>query len=748
MLGTLIAALLALLLLDAGCRVAGRLCAHAPCSAQVLSGAVLGSSWLLVLLLALGSVESIYGAWVAIGVIAFWLAPLGLKMPSPLAGFARKAAVLLVPRQREWSRAVAAWFLVGICGYAICASLVAPTAEYDALSYHLPYTATIIDSGGIPLLDTPFGDSAQAYQPKNDAVLRSLFSLFGSDEQLTWCGALPHLLLLLLSIHVAARALGSSRRASLWGAATLMISPLILQQARGAMVDLPLASWWFAFAALGLRSAGRPAMALIAGLALGLAYGTKYLAVPFTPMAMLVLLAAWLHWKESKRGRSMMYLALGVLITGSFFYLRNWALTGNPIYPVQIELFGQVLLEGNYGADAMRAWVFNLSEDPSLPLWTRLAAAFAPLTGFLPGDLAATLTLPSGLLVLAVPIVLWIVGSAASLRRPEVLLMLAIAPLIVAACWWVIPFQYGRFAFLAVACLGVAATRVEDTRGLRHLVPILIGLHLILTRETNFPALAAAGAAVAVVAITHLARLQTGQPLTRARATATVAIISMPAIALAGILAIPADRVFLNKGHPSFAEIWAKTDQLDGDGPIAYAGNNLPYPLRGPRARPVIHVPIDGRSNLRFHDRAQAWRNDGLSAAICPEPGFYRRRQDAAAWLADLRQRGVEFLVVTRLTAQQLLNIRHDPQGFPIEATWARAAEPALALVEEDATAMIFRLHPDLEPAKPLPVAIERREPDAFALLSQPSELGRHYPLSIEELTQPRYARTLELSPR
>ncbi|MFQ5608158.1 MAG: alpha-glucan family phosphorylase, partial [Candidatus Zixiibacteriota bacterium] len=47
---------------------------------------------------------------------------------------------------------------------------------------------------------------------------------------------------------------------------------------------------------------------------------------------------------------------------------------------------------------------------------------------------------------------------------------------------------------------------------------------------------------------------------------------------------------------------------------------------------------------------------------------------------------------VSRLHGQQLLNLRHDADGFPVEAAWARAAAPAFALLHEDAEAQIFRL--------------------------------------------------------
>ena len=54
----------------------------------------------------------------------------------------------------------------------------------------------------------------------------------------------------------------------------------------------------------------------------------------------------------------------------------------------------------------------------------------------------------------------------------------------------------------------------------------------------------------------------------------------------------------------------------------------------------------------------------------------------------------------------------------------------------------LYAVHRDRAAAPSLPPARQRREPDAFALLPHPRALERHYPLAIEELAAPQYART------
>jgi hypothetical protein len=193
--------------------------------------------------------------------------------------------------------------------------------------------------------------------------------------------------------------------------------------------------------------------------------------------------------------------------------------------------------------------------------------------------------------------------------------------------------------------------------------------------------------------------------------------------------------------------VWARLAAAGDRSPLAYAGTNVPYPLRGLARRPVLHVPPDGRPDLRFDQHARAWLADRLPPPIVPEPNLQRRRQDPAAWLAALRRAGVRWLYVSRLHDQQLLTVRHDSHGFPSEAAWARALpsvfEPELAT----ASVLLFRVH-DRAPVEPLPPSVQQVESDALQVLGKPDFLAQWYPLAEAELQDPEYVRLLQLARR
>ena len=50
--------------------------------------------------------------------------------------------------------------------------------------------------------------------------------------------------------------------------------------------------------------------------------------------------------------------ALGLLL-GGYWYLRNWLVTGNPLYPVQVDLGAWTLFPGAFGSEQIDAWVNN-----------------------------------------------------------------------------------------------------------------------------------------------------------------------------------------------------------------------------------------------------------------------------------------------------------------------------------------------------------------------------------------------------
>jgi hypothetical protein len=235
--------------------------------------------------------------------------------------------------------------------------------NFDSLWYHLPYAADIAQSGsvtGFHHTDTVF---LNWFYPQNSELIhaagmlvwdRDTLSLFlnlgwlGLTLLAAWCigrpwGRGPHCLTavaLVLEAHtLIAREPGSGKNDVV--AAALVLSAVAL-----------LVSGWAARRAEaqgtsdGRRAPGpglriEPAALALAGLAAGLAVGTK-LTVLATVAALTVVVVALAADRARLRALATWFLPL--LAGGAYWYLRNLVAVGNPL--PQVQHLGPLTLPG------------------------------------------------------------------------------------------------------------------------------------------------------------------------------------------------------------------------------------------------------------------------------------------------------------------------------------------------------------------------------------------------------------------
>jgi hypothetical protein len=164
--------------------------------------------------------------------------------------------------------------------------------------------------------------------------------------------------------------------------------------------------------------------------------------------------------------------------------------------------------------------------------------------------------------------------------------------------------------------------------------------------------------------------------------------------------------------RPTFLEAWDWTDRHVTGATVAYTGNNVPYPLTGPRlTNRVIYVNIDRHLAWRFHDYDHAARqrlNAAPTTALATSSGvllpleassgridavrprYERMRGDREAWLSNLWATGADHLFVSALSAYEIDYVWHNAGGFPIEDDWARQDPGAFRLVYENQQVRIY----------------------------------------------------------
>jgi hypothetical protein len=212
----------------------------------------------------------------------------------------------------------------------------APPTSGDAIAYHLSAPKEWLQAGRV----FPIWWDWNTFQPFNTEYQQA----FG---QALWNGRAAMVVTALLAVVSVCCIYGLAR--DLAGRPTAVVAAFLwvaqgmfVWESTGGFVELALAGFiaLSAWHLVSLHGANRAQDALWAGLAAGAAAGTKYHGLIFVPV--FALLAVLLL-------RQRRALALGLFAAGACvalpWYVRNWVVTGNPVYPFAAGILGGKYLD-------------------------------------------------------------------------------------------------------------------------------------------------------------------------------------------------------------------------------------------------------------------------------------------------------------------------------------------------------------------------------------------------------------------
>ena len=613
------------------------------------------------------------------------------------------------------SRTIVPPAVAGVVGAIAALAIVystthAPETLYDSLSYHLFFAARWVQDHAVTIVPTPFSDIAQAYAPGNGELFFAWLMLPFHGDVLARVGQLPFACLAATTLYAIATHAGAPAEGAIYPAAFFLLSRPVVEQAVGANVDLICASLFLVavlFALLAAATNERRDWALL-GVAAGLYAGTKYLAIAYLPVLVLVALSRGLR-------RNALWTLPGLAVFGAPWYVRNWIVAGSPLYPSSLALAGVTVARGAFDRAAMLNTVFHSASPRLLPVIVARAIGPALLLVWVPCALA---------------------GALIMLRRPSftrIVLLLAPA-MVLALCWFAVPVNTdSRFLLPAVApaMLPFAflfTPRPSSWNRAAHGLLLLGLLWLVVGYRGEVPAAQLPwfmagwmaldglvpspywlmfGLLAAAIALAWRVR----PAAVRWLVPAGVALVA----AAAGVVAVastvqcsgePCAYLSTTSPHirPSLVESWQWVDDHVHDATVAYTGINLPYPLTGRQlTNRVIYANIDGRARWRFHDYDRAYRAgrfkpeapllasgsgelmppargpDGAIDAL--RPRYERMEGIREAWEFNLETMHARWLFVSALSAYEVDYVWHDDGQFPIERTWA-AEDPAMFHLE------------------------------------------------------------------
>jgi hypothetical protein len=370
-------------------------------------------------------------------------------------------------RCHPWEAVLVALAAVALA-WQLFVALVLPPYAYDALGYHLTIVGSWLVRGNVSASNL---SPCCARFPANAELMFAWPVVLLHSDALVDTVQVAFALLGALAVVGIARSAGLSRAQGAACGALFAMTPVVLTQAPTAFVDVTIASAALAALHFAIRFAvtGQRLLLIPAGLATGFVFGTKGIG-PLWGVALMCVVGGILVVR-SRRGllawRATAVLAGGFLVLcalfGSYWYLRNWADTGNPIYPVRVTVAGVTLFDGPQSlasevydtpSHAPAAWPLAVARSWSadIPFWNQGPYNYQQVRGGL-GPVWVWLGLP-----LLVPVGFVLLRE----RNPAALLVVVTAAVLV-----VQPFRWWSRFTLVLAAAGAIAVVLGAARAPR-----------------------------------------------------------------------------------------------------------------------------------------------------------------------------------------------------------------------------------------------------------------------------------------
>ena len=248
----------------------------------------------------------------------------------------------------------------------------------DTRWYHLPAAAKLVQSGSLQQIEFFDGGNLTSYYPLASTWLHAIGMLFLESDLLSPVINLAWTCLALLACWAFGRPTGSSSAALIAGAVALSFPGLVGHNGGSAMNDIVVVALILVALALLVNAdvgAAAPPLTVIAlaGLATGAALGTKWTIIPAAVGLTVGILVA------ARRGpwlRAAVVWSVAAVLTGSFTYLRNLVVVGNPLPPQDLKL-GPLEFESvreTEGVASVASWLtddqaWSVVFSPGLETW-------------------------------------------------------------------------------------------------------------------------------------------------------------------------------------------------------------------------------------------------------------------------------------------------------------------------------------------------------------------------------------------
>jgi hypothetical protein len=494
-----------------------------------------------------------------------------------------------------------------------------------------------------------------------------------------------------LSVYALARKLKLKQQWSFIAACLFSLIPNYFKQLEVAYVDVMVAALFLASlnALFILRENFSIKGTILLAIPLGLLIGTKTIGLLYS--LLLIVPFVYIQFVNRKNTPSLiahLLTAFGIImILGGYSYLKNFVDTGNPLYPLEVKVFGKTIFKGVMDFYTFRA--HTLTADYSLA--KILFHEGLGLQGALLVFPATILALPlvyakkrhsfglAHFYFLVLPLLLFFIFRflipLANVRYLYALFGVAVLSAVYICKLYALPEKifFALAGLCAISSIPELASRMELIAGIMATAVVFFSLPFLVERVFN------------------------------------VNWLKRPLVIYTLCLSIFIPMMLLERNYsayefqrygrmvkysgfwPDATEAWYWLNEHTSGNAIAYVGRPVPFPLYGTGFKnTVYYVSVNGIEPAKVHYYSGSfyrWSYDFLTLhKNLEEPNNYRGHADFATWYNNLRNKDIGYLFVYSLHQTK-------ETVFPIEEQWAKTHPESFILVFRNSTIRIYQLN-------------------------------------------------------
>lgn len=576
--------------------------------------------------------------------------------------------------------------LVGFFIVKLVINLFNAPFGWDNLNYHFTFPVEWLKSDNLNCSISIFGDPSVSYYPINGNLfffwlLFPLKNVFLAD-----LGQFPFFICAFLATYSIARKLKVSRSYSFLAACLFSLIPNYFKQLKIAYVDIIVAALFlfslnFLLAAKEKRSLK---LLFLSGLSGGMLLGTKTTAMPLFLLLLIgMLLVIFLNFRE-RLFLALLICGSVILVFGGYSYVHSYFVTGNPLYPLNLRIFGMTIFKGVIdnsvyrtgilpGDFGLRRLLFSEGLGVQTFLFVFPLVLLSPLFAFwkmIHQDKTGYLERYLFILPTAIFLIFRFILPLPNVRY--VYCIFAVSLII--ALYILEKLSVSRNFVFSVMFVCILASAGEMAKKIELLVSLLFSLVIYL----SFP---------------QITKFIFSNFLRKLIVIVMITLISLPFL----------NKIYIKNEYPSYlkmvrysgfwpdaAKAWIWLNENTNKDNIAYVGRPVPFPLFGSNFKNnVRYVSINSTEPAMLHyfpNSNYIWNyKNNLWITNFEAKDNYRGKADYDTWIRNLMNNKIEFLFIYSVLPAKEIN-------FPLEDKWAVGHPERFKLVFANNTIHIYRL--------------------------------------------------------